>query len=137
MRILVSAVLIVLTGCSSTPMTAGESAPVPADRILSQAWARPGKDTGTLVLKRDGGFGGSGCNWTVSVNGADIAVLATGETFAIYPPAGELFVSARPRAALCPGATVNMNLILQPNKVRFVRLSMDWTGSVTLQQTPN
>lgn len=125
-----------LSACSTQPVATDAATPVPKDRILSEAYSKPVQGGGTLVVKRDTGLVGSGCNWIVSVNGSDQAVMASGEIFAAYLPAGEAIVSARPRATLCPGGSMETGVMIVPGKVKSVRISLDaWTGTARLQST--
>lgn len=133
MRLLLLCAL--LAGCSSTPTAVSDTAPVPTNRVLSQAYAKPGKDTGTAVLIRDKFMGGFACNWTMAVNGADIAELSPGESIVVYPPAGEVFVSTRPTALLCAGTVLETSFVLQPGKTRTIRHSADWQGTMRLQSS--
>lgn len=129
------AAMALLAGCSTTPLATSDTAPVPPERLLSQAYSKPGKETGTLVIKRDTGLAGSACNWIISYNGTDLAILASGESFALHPPAGEATVGARPRAALCPGTMIETTILISPGKVRAMRLGMDWNGVVRFGPT--
>lgn len=125
----------VAAGCSTQPIATSQTSPVPADRVLSTAYSKPTKDSGTLVVKRDAGLIGSGCNWTVSINGGDIAVLASEESVAAYLPPGEAIIGVRPRASLCAGALIETEVMIHPGRVKALRLSVDWTGTFRLSPT--
>lgn len=126
---------VVVAGCSTQPVATSKTTPVPADRVLSTAYSKPAKDSGTLVVKRDSGLIGSGCNWTVSINGGDIAVLASEESVALYLPPGEAIVGVRPKVALCAGALIETEVMIHPGRVKALRLSVDWTGTFRLSPT--
>nr|WP_315416322.1 hypothetical protein [uncultured Pseudomonas sp.] len=85
-RILLSAAIIVLAGCSSTPVESGSAKRVPADRVYANQAAVPGG--ATLVVSRDNGFWASGgCLATVLIDGKKVARINTGEmvNFQIKP----------------------------------------------------
>jgi len=85
-RILLSAAIVVLAGCSSTPVEPGSAKRVPADRVYANQAAVPGG--ATLVVSRDNGFWASGgCLATVLIDGKKVARINTGEmvNFQIKP----------------------------------------------------
>src|SRR5450830_1869442 len=77
-RILLSAAIVVLAGCSSTPVEPGSAKRVPADRVYANQAAVPGG--ATLVVSRDNGFWASGgCLATVLIDGKKVSRMDTGE----------------------------------------------------------
>src|SRR5450830_399482 len=85
-RILLSAAIVVLAGCSSTPVEPGSAKRVPADRVYANQAAVPGG--ATLVVSRDNGIWASGgCLATVLIDGKKVARINTGEmvNFQIKP----------------------------------------------------
>jgi len=77
-RILLTAAVVVLAGCTSTPVDTGSAKRVPAERVYAYQTAVPGG--ATLVISRDNGFWASGgCLATVLVDGKKVARIDTGE----------------------------------------------------------
>lgn len=132
---IVLAALASLAGCATQPVPLAEAARVPPDRVHTTKWAAPGNGTGTLVMKRDSGFTSGGCNFTVSVGGTEVVTLAPGEAHTIYPPAGQLLVGARPKAALCAGGLMETVVVMQPGQVEAVRISIDIASGARLQRS--
>ena len=59
----VVAVLLALwfMGCATSPIAINQASPVPTSRILAPQLLAEAQYTGSLVIKRDGGFMGSAC----------------------------------------------------------------------------
>lgn len=125
-----------LVGCSTSPIPTSQASRVPADRIHSEAFSKPGSNTGTLVVKRDTGLTGSGCNYTISINGGELFTIGSGEVHAVYPPAGKVFVGAYPKWPLCPGGLAEVQVNIEAGKTEALRLGMDGlTGTFRIQPT--
>jgi hypothetical protein len=56
---------------------------------------------GVLVVRRDKGFEGSGCDHRILVDGKPVADLRPGEIVTIYPPPGEHVVALANQGAIC------------------------------------
>lgn len=91
-RILPAAVAIVLiAGCSSTPVNSGSAKRVPADRIYAYQTETSGG--ATLVVSRDIGFWASGgCFATLLIDGKRAARLDTGEVAKFHVKPGRHIV---------------------------------------------
>ncbi|MNJ29122.1 hypothetical protein D3C77_236810 [compost metagenome] len=76
--LLASTSIVLLSGCSSTPVEPGSAKNVTADRIYAYQAAIPGG--ATLIVSRDNGFWASGgCLATVLIDGEKVARINTGE----------------------------------------------------------
>ncbi|NNB71529.1 hypothetical protein BFW91_13675 [Pseudomonas fluorescens] len=77
-RILLTTAIVLLAGCSSTPVDPGSAKRVPADRVYAYQADVPGG--ATLVVSRDNGFWASGgCLATVLIDGKKVSRMDTGE----------------------------------------------------------
>lgn len=92
--------------------------------------ARPG--TVALVIKRDSGFVGAGCNAKVFVNGSAVADLATSEKIVVHLPPGQHMLGARHN---CMGDFAELAVVVQPSAPRSYRISTGANGAFALQQT--
>ena len=135
-RSLIAILAVAMAGCSNQPIATSQAEPVPKNRMMSMAYAAPTGSSGTVIVKRDTGLMGGGCNWVAAVNGTDIASMAPGEIIVTHPPAGEVFVSVRPTAALCPGGLLEATTKLEPGKTKAFRMGMEGlAGTFRLQPT--
>lgn len=90
--------LSLLTGCSTSPVSADKADPVPSSRIF----AFSGKSEAQLLVTRDGGLYGSGCNYRLYIDGTLAAEFASGEVARFGVKAGKHVLGVKPSAA-CGG----------------------------------
>ncbi|MCP6695850.1 hypothetical protein [Pseudomonas donghuensis] len=92
MRILIGAVaLVLLAGCSTSPVSPEQATPVPADRLASFT-TKPKEAYGTVIVTRDTGWMGGGCFVAVHIDGKVAARIDTGEVARFYLPTGDHLV---------------------------------------------
>ena len=118
-----------LSGCSTSPVPSGEAAPVPASRLFSHQ--KPGPELATLIVTRDKGFVGSGCNTTVSVDGVKSAAIGSGETAKFYLSAGDHIISA----SACGTGLKEREATLKAGGTKRFRISIDSAMSMDLSPT--
>ncbi len=118
--------LLMLSGCSTTPISPTDASPVPPDRVL--AFKQPGSGV-PLTVTRDSGFVASACAVDVYVNGAIAAHIRQGESVTFHIPAGETIVGAQ----ICFGALVERQAQAVPGKPLWFRISYD--AALGLHQT--
>lgn len=99
MKLIVGALAIaLLAGCSTSPVPADKADPVPSNRLF----AFSGKSESQLVVTRDSGLYGSGCNYRLYIDGALAAEFASGEVARFGVRAGKHILGIKPSAA-CGG----------------------------------
>ncbi|WP_426160141.1 hypothetical protein [Pseudomonas sp. TSRC2-2] len=99
MRLLIGALAVaLLAGCATSPVPADKADPVPSNRLF----AFSGKSESQLVVTRDSGLYGSGCNYRLYIDGALAAEFASGEVARFGVKAGKHILGIKPSAA-CGG----------------------------------
>lgn len=78
--------LILLAGCTTSPVSSGKAKAVPSERVIYQSPAHAGS---SITVTRDTGWiAGGGCYVGVLIDGKLAARLATGETVTFRVPEG-------------------------------------------------
>lgn len=130
MRIFMGAIaVVVLAGCATSPTPSSEADPVPAKRLFS--YQKPNSDQSTLVVTRDTGFVGSGCNTTISIDGRKSAEIGSGETAKFFVPAGDHIISA----SACGSGLKERETSIKSGATKRFRISIDSAMSMDLSPT--
>lgn len=124
MRILIGAVgLALLAGCATSPISADKADPVPSSRLF----AFGGQAEAQLIVTRDSGLYGAGCNYRLYIDGTLSAEFASGEVakFGIKP--GKHIIGLKPSAACGGWGLVERELEVRAGEVirRRITLSGD------------
>ena len=106
--------VLLLAGCAvpiiapnTTPVSTSESKPIPESRIFNNQLVISKAGYGEVVVKRDIGFLGSGCNTDIFIDGKLSAELATGEKVLFYLPEGRHIIGIKPiNRGICGGVSV-------------------------------
>jgi len=126
--ILVMAVAL-LAGCATSPVPSREADPVPSSRLF--AFQTPAQGDSTLIVTRDKGFVGGGCNTTVSIDGRRAAEIGTGETAKFHVTPGEHIVSA----SSCGSGLKERETNIKAGSTKKFRISIDSSMSMDLSPT--
>lgn len=128
--------LLALGGCATRPVPDSEMRPAPRDRIVSAQYLDPAPGTGSVLIKRDAGYMGSGCLAAISVDGQLIADLGTAETLTIYLRPGEHVLGAGPRRrGLCAMGNISETGVdVHAGASLRYRVSVD-TGGIRISPT--
>jgi len=130
MRLFVGAVAVaLLAGCATSPVPSNEAAPVPSSRLF--AFQSQAHGDSTLVVTRDKGFVGSGCNTTVSIDGRRAAEVGSGETAKFRVAPGEHIVSA----SSCGSGLKERETNIKAGGTKKFRISIDSAMSMDLSPT--
>ncbi|WP_080693444.1 hypothetical protein [Pseudomonas chlororaphis] len=130
MRILIAAVAVaLLAGCATSPIPSEQADPVPGSRLFS--YQKPVSGYSTLIVTRDTGFVGGGCNAAVSIDGRKSAEIGSGETAKFFVPAGEHIVSA----SACGNGLKEREANIKPGGTKRFRISIDSAMSMDLSPT--
>lgn len=129
-----SALLLVLslTACATTPVTTDQATAVPATRILAPQLIAQAANTGSLVVKRDGGFMGSACTIRVFVDAVAVADLAPAEKVEVFVAYGEHSVVVSSNG-ICGGGTSETAVTIAPERQRILRIASGQSGDILLQ----
>lgn len=78
-KLFLAAVLLSLTGCTTSAVNSEQAKPVPPARVLNH-----GAGESTIIVTRDSGwFAGGGCFVEITVDGKSYARIDTGESISI------------------------------------------------------
>lgn len=139
MRFVVPMLILMLTGCFTTPVPFNEATSAPSERVLAFQNRLP-NTTSTIVITRDTGFEGSGCYYAVSINGTLAVRLDTGEMAQFYMEPGEirLKVGRDPYGVLLCSVRqddwIQREAILRPYETKYFRVFIDPAGDPDIQR---
>ena len=130
MKLFVGALAVaLLAGCASSPVPSDKADPVPGPRLFS--YQKPLAGYSTLIVTRDKGFVGSGCNATVSIDGQRSAEIGSGETAKFFVPSGDRIISA----SSCGSGLKEREVSIQSGSTKRFRISIDSAMSLDLSPT--
>lgn len=118
-----------LTGCVTSVQPISSATPVEASKML--AFQSPAQGSSAeIVVVRDRGAYGSGCDVALFVNGRIGAYVGAGRSARFYVPAGPLALGVAPSGTgLCVGSVVRtIESAAVDGQVRNYRISMDMQG---------
>ncbi|MBF6029686.1 hypothetical protein ICY20_18205 [Pseudomonas sp. P115] len=121
--------VLLLAGCASSPIPSSQADPVPSTRLFAYQASVQGESF--LVVTRDKGFAGSGCNGTVSIDGVRAAEVGTGETAKFRVTPGEHIVSV----STCGSGLKERETTIKPGATKKFRISIDSAMSLDLSPT--
>ncbi|WAH52836.1 hypothetical protein LMA04_01900 [Pseudescherichia vulneris] len=101
--ILVVAVVVGLIGCTSKSGSNQQAKLAPEKQILAPQLLVKKRDSGAVVIKRDGSFTGNACLSRVYINGKPVADLDTSQEVIVYPSPGQYVISTLPKD-FCAGS---------------------------------
>ncbi|EEO1593036.1 MULTISPECIES: hypothetical protein [Citrobacter] len=87
---LITIPVLLLSACSSRPVSVVDAKPAPQARVFKYQTSAPT----TLVVMRDKGMIGAGCDASIFINGETVAKLETGEKATFHLDAGQWIVGA-------------------------------------------
>lgn len=121
MRILIGSCLFVaLAGCGSSPITAEMADPVPSKRLFAF-----GEKAGAqLIVTRDGGLYGSGCNYRFYIDGTLAAEFAAGEVARFGLTPGRHILGSTFSGACGGGSVVERKIEIKPGETARRRISV-------------
>jgi hypothetical protein len=122
-----------LTACATTPITVNQASSVPSSRILAPQLLSQAQYTGSLIIKRDGGFMGSACTVRVFVGAVPVADLAPSEKVELFVPLGEHVVTATSISSICGGGVSEAEVVISPERQKILRIASGQSGDIHLQ----
>lgn len=109
-----------LSGCSTSPISASDADPVPSSRL----YAFTSKGESQLVVTRDSGMFGAGCNHRFYIDGKLAGEFASGEVARFGVTAGKHVIGAKPSASCGGGGLVETEVELKPSESVRRRISI-------------
>lgn len=132
MRILMAAIgLAFLAGCGTSPISADSATPVPAKRLF--AFSEKGESQ--LVVTRDSGLYGSGCNYRFYIDGTLAAEFAQGEMARFGLKPGRHILGSTYSSACGGGSVVEREVELKEGEVVRRRISVLMGGVQDISPT--
>lgn len=131
-------VLVLISGCATSPINPEKASPVPTERLL--AYQENNEGYGVLVVTRDTGYLGGGCFSGFFINGELAARFSPGEVAKFFVPAGEVLLktSVDPHGrALCGVGKdhwTQRETIMKPGEKKTFRLSLSTSGKLDVQR---
>jgi hypothetical protein len=130
MKLIVGALaLALLAGCATSPVPSSKADPVPSSRLF--AYQKPVSGDSVLIVTRDTGFVGGGCNTAVNIDGQKAAEIGAGETAKFFVPAGEHIVGA----SSCGSGLKEREANVKAGSTKKFRISIDSSMSMDLSPT--
>lgn len=126
--------VVALSGCATSAISPKEASPIPGDRLFGLQ-SPPSGAHGNLVVTRDEGFMGGGCNTLINIDGKRVGEIASGEVATFYVAEGRHIIGAEIDEALCPDVLKEREFTVQGGETRKYRISIDATGSMDLSPT--
>lgn len=118
-----------MVGCSTSQINFNNAHPIPESEITA---FNPKGAPVTVMVVRDSGLLGSGCDMGVYIDGVLAARLGSGESVGLAVPPGSVVLGVAPTgAALCSGgmnAVRATEVTVVAGKVKAFRISGDMSG---------
>jgi gamma-glutamylcysteine synthetase len=133
MRQSMIALVLILTGCATTPLTINQATAVPGSRVLAPQFLAPASNTGSLIVKRDSGFMGSACTIRVFLDAVPVADMNPAEKVELFVPLGEHSVVATAANGICGGGISEAAVVIMPERQRILRIAAGQSGDILLQ----
>ncbi|HEC75088.1 MAG TPA: hypothetical protein ENI26_12080 [Methylophaga aminisulfidivorans] len=128
------AVALLVSACSTTPVTQQSAARVPTDRIYQTSYigAASVASDATVVFLRDSGFSGSGCSHDLYVDNMKVFAIRQGEQITIHVPAGQRVFRLETGGGLCPNISMSQETIIAAGARQVYRILLPSDGSLRL-----
>ncbi|WP_312963906.1 hypothetical protein [Stutzerimonas nitrititolerans] len=133
MRALILLSILVLAGCSTSPVSEGEAKPIPRDRIYASDIVGPAAGgRAEVVFLRDSGYFGSGCSHDLYVNNRKAFAIRQGEGVTLSLEPGSYFFRLETGGGLCPNIATSQDLELKSGSSAAYRILLPSDGSLRL-----
>lgn len=136
-RIILALAILSLVGCATEAVMPSKAKDAPQSRLLNYQNTTDDANS-TLIVVRDKGYLGSGCDLGVYLNDKKSAILKPGEkaTFHLHP--GEWSVAMKGEGSFCitDATPVGSYVNLAKDEKKAVRLFADPSGNVDVKPLP-
>lgn len=125
--------LLLVSACSTTPVTQQSATPVSTERIYQASYIGAASTSGaTVTFLRDSGFFGSGCSHDMYVDNVKVFAIREGEKITIHVPAGRHFFRLETGGGLCPNISTSQEAAVSAGARRTYRILLPSDGSLRL-----
>lgn len=126
-RLVIPLIAMVLTGCSTAPITEQQAKDIPAGRIYDRSLLSTGKapGMGEVTFLRDQGTSGSACDHHVYVDNVRAFTIRRGEGVRLSLEVGEHFFRLEQGRGLCPNAAVSVETRVSDNADQAYRIAFE------------
>ncbi|MNJ19114.1 hypothetical protein D3C77_134320 [compost metagenome] len=133
-KILTALALIVLAGCSTSPVTEETADIVPSERVYADKYVKSGDQAGKaeVVFLRDSGIFGSGCTHDVYVNNTKTFAIKSGEFIQLNLDPGPYFFRLETGSGICPDIATSQDVDLKAGAKVVYRILLPSDGSLRL-----
>lgn len=135
-------VALILAGCSSAPVNLSGAPTVPPERVYDKTLVTPDASKVSVVVARDRGFVGGGCNTAIYWDGAKVAAIHQGEYITFFALPGRHILGHGPNpdgTGLCKygaeSARRETEVIAEPGKPVKYRIAISANGEPALMPT--
>lgn len=127
--------LSLLYGCATRPISNDLATSVPTERILESQYASETENSIQVVVKRDDGFGGSGCTTRVFVDAVPVADLEVAEKVVLHVPIGKHILGAEPTGICGMGRMAELQADIGKDSCSNFRIGWDSNGHFFISPT--
>lgn len=135
MRFLIISIVLIISGCASTPTSLGASNFVPQQRILAgySQFADPTSESVMITVVRDTGFSGSALSALLSIDAIYVAKMRASERLVLHvEPGNHIFgVVSTPNAG---APIIEQSHDMKPVEDYFFRISTG-DGAMRIQRS--
>lgn len=122
------------TGCATQPISNSAAVNVPSERVIDSKYLQPMPGTGQVTVKRDSGFGGSGCSSRIFVNAKPVADIETSEKVVLYLPPADYIFSAWAKG-MCGGSMSEVRSAVKVGDDLSFRVGYGSNGDFSINAT--
>jgi hypothetical protein len=126
-------VLVLLSGCATTPIPSDRAKPVSIDRLLAFQ-KLPKKPYGTLLVTRDRGALGQHCKVFIYIDGLHAASVWSGETAKFYVSEGDRIIGIN-TSSYCSGGLKEYQQQVRVGETHRMRVSIDSSFTINIAPT--
>lgn len=122
--------LVLLAGCQTSPISPENAEQVPASRLYGLQEGGEAK----VIVTRDSGLYGSGCNVRLFVDGKLVGEFASGEVATFHVAPGQHVAGVKPSAACGGGSLTEREFVVGKDEAIRRRISIT-TGGIDFSPT--
>ena len=128
------AITCLVSACATSPVAFTAASPVAPSNLLEgyAAYARETTRTVRVIVVRDSGMLGAAASVKLSIDGKEVAKLWSSQRLELFLPPSAYIFSVEPSPRL-GGALVERDVLISPNGKYAFRISLDGSGSFSLQ----
>lgn len=134
-KILVITLIILISGCATSPTSLNNIHLIPKDAVLDSSYTKYSSAKPQLIIVRDRGFTGAACSIRLFINGTPTADLDTSEKITLYPEIGEYILSIRYNG-ICGDGQLNETVVnLRKGDSKKYRIAIGLNSGIQILRT--